>query len=357
MSETLTAPEFSRVPDAPASYDYSALEALRERLQQLDYRYDPVQLLLGERAADAMARDQVVPGLWRIDQLLSDESLSESDHTLALAIGFFLLARTLNRAEVEALFDYALEAAGTIGLIEEFTADSGETLYRAAYDLRPHAANDGTELWVSSDLGAHQRPGVLRKDHVLGIGHASLTLAQITERTSVERALDLGTGCGIQTFHLLDHCQHVTATDISERALAFTRFNLLLNAPALNIDPQNLEARVSLRLGSLLEPVAGEYFDLVISNPPFVITPRRKNESAEDQFTYRDGGMPGDQLVSTLIEAIPSALVPGGRAQMLGNWEIVGDRPWDERPRAWVKAAGAEAWIIQREVQIGRAHV
>ena len=350
MSETLTAPEFSRVPDTPASYDYSALEALRERLQQLDYRYDPVQLLLGERAADAMARDQVVPGLWRIDQLLSDESLSESDHTLALAIGFFLLARTLNRAEVEALFDYAREAAGTIGLIEEFTADSGETLYRAAYDLRPHAANDGTELWVSSDLGAHQRPGVLRKDHVLGIGHASLTLAQITERTSVERALDLGTGCGIQTFHLLDHCQHVTATDISERALAFTRFNLLLNAPALNIDPQNLEARVSLRLGSLLEPVAGEYFDLVISNPPFVITPRRKNESAEDQFTYRDGGMPGDQLVSTLIEAIPSVLVPGGRAQMLGNWEIVGDSPWDERPRAWVKAAGAEAWFIQREV-------
>ena len=46
MSETLTAPEFSRVPDTPASYDYSALEALRERLQQLDYRYDPVQLLL-----------------------------------------------------------------------------------------------------------------------------------------------------------------------------------------------------------------------------------------------------------------------------------------------------------------------
>ena len=36
---------------------------------------------------------------------------------------------------------------------------------------------------------------------------------------------------------LLHHAEHVTATDISERALAFTRFNLLLNAEALHLDP------------------------------------------------------------------------------------------------------------------------
>ena len=209
---------------------------------------------------------------------------------------------------------------------------------------------------MAADLGAHQRPGVLRKDHVLGIGHASLTLAQITERTPVERALDVGTGCGIQTFHLLAHARHVTATDISERALAFTRFNLLLNAPALDIDPQNPQDRVSLREGSLLDPVAGELFDLVVSNPPFVITPRVAGESAEEQFTYRDGGLPGDEIVSTMVRRLPSVLVPGGRAQMLGNWEIIRDsadpsqpHPWDERVRTWVEDAGAEAWIIQRE--------
>ena len=209
---------------------------------------------------------------------------------------------------------------------------------------------------MAADLGAHQRPGVLRKDHVLGIGHASLTLAQITERTPVERALDVGTGCGIQTFHLLAHARHVTATDISERALAFTRFNLLLNAPALDIDPQNPQTRVSLREGSLLDPVAGERFNLVVSNPPFVITPRVAGESAEEQFTYRDGGLPGDEIVSTMVRRLPSVLVPGGRAQMLGNWEIIRDsadpsqpHPWDERVRAWVEEAGAEAWIIQRE--------
>ena len=124
-----------------------------------------------------------------------------------------------------------LDGLAALGLVEH---DGGAL--RAAVDLRPYAFG-GTELWVASDLGAHQRPGVLRRDHVLGIGQASLTLAQLTIRTDVERALDLGTGCGIQLFHLLGHCRHVTATDISARALAFTRFNLVLNAAALGLDP------------------------------------------------------------------------------------------------------------------------
>ena len=133
---------------------------------------------------------------------------------------------------------------------------------------------------MASDLAAHQQAGVLRHDHVLGIGQASTTLVQTTVRRHVAKALDLGTGCGIQSFHLLHHAEHVTATDISERALAFTRFNLLLNAEALHLDPDRLEDRVSLRLGSLLEPVAGEEFELVVSNPPFVITPRTLGEDA-----------------------------------------------------------------------------
>ena len=79
---------------------------------------------------------------------------------------------------------------------------------------------------VASDLGAHQRPGVLRKDHVLGIGQASLTLAQITERTPRGACPRRGDRMRYQTFHLLAHADHVTATDISPRALAFARFNL-----------------------------------------------------------------------------------------------------------------------------------
>lgn len=345
------APKYARVTDTPRSDDYARLVRLRERLTALNYTYDAVQELLGANAADAMARDQVVPGIWRVEQILRGEYSTEQKN-LARLLAFFLLARPLSEAEAAEVFGDTLQDFADAALIERDAADC----WTASVDLRPHAADDGTEIYVAADLGAHQRPGVLRKDHVLGIGHASLTLAQITERTPVERALDVGTGCGIQTFHLLAHARHVTATDISERALAFTRFNLLLNAPALNIDPQNPQDRVSLREGSLLDPVAGERFDLVVSNPPFVITPRVAGESAEEQFTYRDGGLPGDEIVSTMVRRLPSVLVPGGRAQMLGNWEIIRDsadpsqpHPWDERVRAWVEEAGAEAWIIQRE--------
>jgi methylase of polypeptide subunit release factors len=194
---------------------------------------------------------------------------------------------------------------------------------------------------------------VLRHDHVLGIGQASLTLAQLTVRTPVRRALDLGTGCGIQVFHLLGHARHVTATDISVRALAFTRFNLLLNAGRLGLDPQRPQERVSLRLGSLLEPVASERFDLVVSNPPFVITPRSSSETAAEQFTYRDGGLPGDDIVARLLARLPDVLEPGGTAQLLGNWEIRRaadgtDEPWQRRIEGWL-APGTEAWVIQRE--------
>ena len=347
------APEYARVTDTPRSDDYARLVRLRERLTALNYTYDAVQELLGANAADAMARDQVVPGIWRVEQILRGEYSAEQKN-LARLLAFFLLARPLSEAEAAEVFGDTLSDFAEASLIERDAADS--TRWIASVDLRPHAADDGTEIYVAADLGAHQRPGVLRKDHVLGIGHASLTLAQITERTPVERALDVGTGCGIQTFHLLAHARHVTATDISERALAFTRFNLLLNAPALDIDPQNPQDRVSLREGSLLDPVAGERFNLVVSNPPFVITPRVAGESAEEQFTYRDGGLPGDEIVSTMVRQLPSVLVPGGRAQMLGNWEIIRDsadpsqpHPWDERVRAWVEEAGSEAWIIQRE--------
>ena len=353
ISAASFAPEYAAVADAPRSDDYARLTRIRERLLALNYSYDAVQELLGVEAAEAMARDQVVPGLWRVEHILRG-GYSAGEKNLARLLAFFLLARPLTEAEAAEVFGDALVDFENAALIEHNSADS--IRWSASVDLRPHAADDGTEIFVAADLGAHQRPGVLRKDHVLGIGHASLTLAQITERTPVKRALDVGTGCGIQTFHLLAHAEHVTATDISERALAFTRFNLLLNAQALNIDPQNPQARVSLREGSLLEPVAGELFDLVVSNPPFVITPRVAGESAEEQFTYRDGGLPGDEIVSTMVRQLPSVLVPGGRAQMLGNWEIIRDsadpeapRPWDERPRAWVADGGAEAWFIQRE--------
>ncbi|MHA7221345.1 DUF7059 domain-containing protein [Arthrobacter sp. RHLT1-20] len=348
-------------PDAPRSDLHGTLASLAADLRTIGYTVDGVAELLGEAAHAALGRDQLIPAL------IATERAGDGGPTtaaLAAVVRLWLLAEPQRAATLDA----ALPGIRTAGLLElGIVEPSPAGLIQAKVDLRPYgwdpvvgydaddgddgAGSGGADLWVASDLAAHQRPGVLRHDHVLGIGQASTTLVQVTARRHVARALDLGTGCGIQTFHLLHHADHVTATDISERALAFTRFNLALNAAALHLDPANLENRVSLRLGSLLEPVAGEEFELVVSNPPFVITPRSPGEAVADQFTYRDGGLPGDDIVASLVRGLPSVLAPAGTAQLLGNWEIPAGQPWAERPQSWA-SPGMDVWFIQRE-QVG----
>lgn len=327
------------------------LQALAADLRTIGYTVDGVAELLGEAAHSALSRDQLIPALIVTGRALSEPTTA----ALAAVVRLWLLAEPQQTETIDA----ALPGIRARGLLELGLVEMSEKgLVQAAVDLRPYGwagapgedtvSGGGADLWVASDLAAHQRPGVLRHDHVLGIGQASTTLVQVTARRHVARALDLGTGCGIQTFHLLHHAEHVTATDISSRALAFTRFNLLLNAAELHVDPARLEDRVSLRLGSLLEPVAGEEFDLVVSNPPFVITPRSAGEAAADQFTYRDGGLPGDEIVAKLVRALPSALASAGTAQLLGNWEIPAGAAWDERPQSWA-SPDTDVWFIQRE--------
>lgn len=356
----MTFSDFSNVPDAPVSSDLTLLKNLGQALEQAHFTNEAIADVLDDGAFAALQRDQIVPARLRIEELLENPRTLESQKKLALLISLFMLGGVLTEQELSlALGEEAPQIMQNLRLVEptqsETTlAGSPQIAWRAVVDLRPHSADDGIDIWVASDLPAHIGRASLRKDHVLGIGHASRHLAQFTQRKRVSKALDLGTGCGIQTFHLLAHCEHVIATDISERALAFTAFNLLLNADALNLDPLKPEERVSLRLGSLLKPVSGETFDLVVSNPPFVITPRNTSETVQTRFTYRDGGMAGDQIVSTLVRELPTVLAEGATAQMLGNWEIPATVPaeegsdWSARPRSWV-GEESEAWFIQRE--------
>lgn len=337
-------------PDAPLGDDLETVAALAADLSAAGYGVVGVEDLLGEVAGTAMGRDQTVPALLVTRPLLARSRAAP----LAVLTHLFLLGGHVDAAQLAG----ALPRAGADGALSMGLVERDGGAFQAAVDLRPYDADDDPDgtgdagLWVASDLGAHQAPGALRRDHVLGIGHASLTLAQLVLRAPVDRALDLGTGCGIQTFHLLRHARTVVATDISARALAFARFNLLLNARVLDLDPEHLEDRVKLRQGNLLDPVAGERFDLVVSNPPFVITPRRLTESSADRYTYRDGGLPGDELIAGLLRGLPGVLAPGAAAQLLGNWEIraaAGDRPsWHSRLEGWL-APDIDAWVIQRE--------
>ena len=105
---------------------------------------------------------------------------------------------------------------------------------------------------------------------------------------------------------------------------------------------------IETRLGSLFEPVRGEVFDRVVSNPPFVITPR---VAGVPEYEYRDAGLAGDDLVAAFVTGVGEVLAPGGTAQLLGNWEYRDGADGLGRVRAWVDASPVplDAWIVERE--------
>ncbi|MEO5680456.1 MAG: methyltransferase [Acidimicrobiales bacterium] len=196
--------------------------------------------------------------------------------------------------------------------------------------LRPLASNAGE--WLMPNDSSRRTEHVA--DHVIGVGAASLTLAGMTVRAPVARCLDLGSGSGIQSLLASSHAAEVVATDRNSRAVAFVRFTMALNA----VD--NVEARH----GDLFEPVAGERFGLIVSNPPFVISP-------DDRFAYRDSGLPGDEICRRIVAGAPAHLEEGGWCQLLANWAHLKGVDWRERLATWFEGTGCDAWVIQRDVQ------
>jgi len=321
----------------------AAAATLRDDLAEAGFTVDGVERVLGPVAAAALHREQAVPAR----RALRDR---HGDPAAVLATLFLLGGEVPRRALDAALARTGTDGAHRLGLVEAAGTGDDDAV-RAVVDLRPYAASDAAgpvTWWLSSDLGELATGRRLAPDHVLGAGGASLTLAQVTVRTPVGRVLDLGTGCGIQALHAARHSRAVVATDISRRALGFAAFNAALDAPA----PADGEhgAAIELREGSMLEPVAGERFDLVVSNPPFVITPRAAG-GALPEYEYRDGGRAGDDVVRDLVTGVGAVLAPGGVAQLLGNWEHRRGVPWDERVGAWLDEAGLDGWVVQREVQ------
>ncbi|MFG3338911.1 methyltransferase [Glycomyces sp. NPDC048151] len=189
---------------------------------------------------------------------------------------------------------------------------------------------EGDRLLFSDQLP--NTTGGRTREHVLGIGGASKLLMDATLRTPVGSALDLGTGCGVQALALAGHASTVTATDLSERAVAFADLNATVNGAALEL----------LR-GDLLAPVAGRRFDLVVANPPFVIgTPG-------PGWTYRDGGREADGIAAELAAASADLLNPGGTMQFLANWLHVAGEDWAERVAGWFPDESVRVWVVERE--------
>lgn len=298
------------------------VRALREDLREARYTVDHLTELLGEEASAAMGREQVIPALRRA-RTLTDPA--------AVLARLLILGDDVTPAELSAALPRSAEHAAGLGLVGPAPAGTA----RARMDLRPVDLGEGT-LYLAADLGESTTGHAVAAEHVLGLGGASRTLAELTVRSPVARALDLGTGSGVQALALAGRCEAVVATDISTRALDYAAFNAALN-----------EVDLDLRAGSMLEPVAGECFDLVVSNPPFVITPRAAG--ALPAYTYRDAGGTGDAMARDLVTTLGAHLAPGGIAQLLLNWEIHDPSDPFGRVRTWCEDSGLDAWVIGRE--------
>jgi len=311
--------EDAAVTQPPERLDFVA--PLRAALLAAGFTYDGVASVLGAEAHAALMRNETTPGRRRTAGGTPVETL----------VRLFLLQLPVPLADAERALPGQVDRLAAEGLLEQSVSEVAARL-----DIRPYATDD-EELWVVSDLtpgldGGPQRVGT---DHVLGISSASTSLAQLTIRTPVRRSLDLGTGCGVQALHLAGHSDQVVATDVNQRALRLTRLNAELNEVAERID---------VREGSFFGPVVGERFDLIATNPPFVISP-----GTGERLVYRDSGLPGDRVVEDIVRAAPGHLTEGGWCQVLANWVIARDRPWDERLGEWL-AGDCDALVVQREV-------
>jgi methylase of polypeptide subunit release factors len=214
----------------------------------------------------------------------------------------------------EASLDARLRALERSGWLERT-----DGTVRATVKIVPHG-----DVLVASDPEA----GPTGANWVAGIHPPSVTLAKLTVRRDVARALDVATGNGIQALLAARHADAVLATDVNARALAFASLNARLNGV------ENVE----LRVGDLFEPAAGERFDLITCNPPYVISP-------EARYAYRDSGLPGDTVSRRVVERAPAHLEEGAFAHLLVSWAHPSGDPWAPLER-WVESSGCDTWLL-----------
>ncbi|KTR86557.1 DUF7059 domain-containing protein [Leucobacter chromiiresistens] len=313
------------------------VDRLRADLAAAAYSVESVEALLGAPADAARQRGVFAPAL---RALAGGES-----EPLAILVRCFLLGERVAASELDrALPELTAGGATELGIARTVPSPhSGvEAMLGAALSLNPVRISADEHWLVLSDLDDQLRRGPALERHVMGVGGATRSLLAQAPTAPVASALDLGTGCGIVAMHLTRVAERVVATDISERALEIAGMNARLNG---------VDDRIDFRIGDLFAPVAEDRFDLILSNPPFVITPRTGDGPV---YEYRDGGRTGDALAQSVIEAGPERLAPGGTLLCLANWES----PWGAnglaRVAEWIRSAESatgplRAWVVERD--------
>jgi release factor glutamine methyltransferase len=163
-------------------------------------------------------------------------------------------------------------------------------------------------------------------------------LDRLPEAESEARVLDVGTGSGalILAIAVERPRAHLVATDISQAALEIARENA---------DAHGMADRIRWAAGDLFEPVAGQRFDLIVSNPPYVAETQRGElppELAHEPDLALFAGREGTDVLSQLAEGAQALLAPGGALAL----ELAPEQ-----------AATVAGWLRQRGYEDVRSHL
>lgn len=293
------------MPDAPVATDADAIASLRAALERAGY------------TSEELARRLDLEGPFSLDWGALPVYLRElaDGSPFATVARLFLLGAPVPPDEVEAaLAPLTADRLAELGL----AGREGEDLV-ASVAILPWSG-----FLLASDPLEKELPPT-RPDYVLSVIPPSVTLASLAPRRPVGATLDVGVGSGVQALLASRHSDRVVGVDVNPRALRFAELNLALNGVG----------NVELRQGDVFEAVQGETFDLIVSNPPYVISP-------EAHYAFRDSGRPGDAFSEELVRRTPDFLAENGLAQLLLSWVSEPDGDWSEPLRRWADGSGCD---------------
>jgi predicted RNA methylase len=301
----------SAVPEAPDPVDY---QRIRDVLGKANYSEQGLCAALGVENLGRL-------GERKLPALLRRTAGGTPLETLAR---LFVLGQTVELAAMErAVAPMTVAEWSEIGLVDVTGPSVLGRLHLRCYQ----------GLVFAYDFPRRGRGG-LPQDYVMGVSPSSLVLAGMTVRRANESTLDLGSGCGIQAILAAPHSQRAVGVDCNPRAIGMARFNARLNGIV----------NVEFREGDMFAPVQGEQFDLIVSNPPFIISP-------ENRHFFLNSGLEDDEICRRIVKQSPQYLNEGGYCILNANWAVLEKEDWRARLAGWFEGTGCDGLVFLQDTR------
>ena len=298
----------------PMAADPGDCRRIREVLAKANYNEQAVSAALGVETLGKLG-ERKLPALLR----------RTSDGTpLQTLTRLFVLGQTADLAA----FERAIAPMTVVEWVEMRLVEVTGASVLGCLQLRCYQG-----LVFAYDFPRRGRGG-LPQDYVMGVSPSSLVLAGMTVRGANETTLDLGSGCGIQAILASPHSRRVVGVDCNSRANGVARFNAGLNGIS----------NVEFREGDMFAPVEGETFDLIVSNPPFIISP-------ENRHMFLNSGMEDDGICRKVVKQSPRFLNEGGYCVLNANWAVLEDEDWRARLANWFADTGCDGLVFQQDTR------